>query len=154
MKRLAWSLAVGLLLSTASARSGAGDREGPVWLVTEGEAMLPAPPAARSPASLPKDGPVIKVQAPQLTADVSPPFAVDVVFEPRASGAPPKMDSLKVTYLKVIEVDVTDRFKPYLKDNRLFVEKANVPQGRHRLKISIADLEGRTTAEVLQVTVR
>lgn len=41
-----------------------------------------------------------------------------------------------------------------LKENRLFVEKANAPPGRHRLKISITDRNGNTTAATLQLTVK
>jgi hypothetical protein len=64
------------------------------------------------------------------------------------------MESLKVMYLRMIELDVTERFKPYIKDNRLFVAKANIPSGRHRLRITITDTDGNTTVDVLQVTVK
>ena len=154
MKYLVTALGISMLLIAAAAHAADAPTEEPIWLVTEGEAMLAAPPTARAAAPLPKDGPVIKIQTPQIAAELSPPFVVDVVFEPRAGGGAPKMDSLKVTYLKLIEVDVTDRFKPFLKENRLYVEKANVPQGRHRLKITITDMDGHTTAEILQVTVK
>ena len=148
------SIALGALLSIASAAPAGAANDEAIWLVTEGEAMLPSPPAARGSAELPKNGPVIKIERPALMSDLSTPFPVEVVFEPRPGGAPVKMDSLKVTYLKVIEVDVTDRFKPYIKENRLLVEKANVPQGKHRLKILIADQDGKMTAEILQVIVK
>jgi hypothetical protein len=64
------------------------------------------------------------------------------------------MDSLRVVYLTVFELDVTDRFTPFIKDNRLFVEKANIPSGKHRLRITITDAAGNVTADVLQVTVK
>jgi hypothetical protein len=129
-------------------------REQPLWIVTEGEASLPSEATPRSAPALPQEGPVIRIERPDVNTPVAPPFAVDVVFEPRAGGAPVKMESLKITYLKVFELDVTDRFKPYIKGNRLFVENANVPAGRHRLKIIIADQNGKLTAEVLQVAVK
>ena len=154
MKRVALPLLLGAILSIAGVASAGAVGDEPIWLVTEGEAMLASPPAARGSAELPKNGPIIKIERPASMTDLSPPFPVEVVFEPRPGGTPPKMESLRVTYLKIVEVDVTDRFKPYIKDNRLFVEKANVPQGRHRLKISITDQDGRTTAEILQVTVK
>ena len=128
----------------------------PVWIITEGEASLPSPPAARGGPALPQDGPVIKIERPELgaSAALSLPFSIDVVFEPRSGGAPVKMESLKIVYVKVVELDVTERFKPYIKGNRLFVENANVPAGRHRLRITITDQNGNTTAEMLQVAVK
>jgi hypothetical protein len=127
---------------------------GSVWVITEGEAMLPSPPTARGGAALPQGGPLIRIERPDLATPQSPPFVIDVVFEPRPGRATVKMDSLKVVYLKIIELDVTERFKPHVKENRLFVEKANVPSGRHRLKITISDADGNMTGEILQVTVK
>lgn len=146
-------LALGLLLVVVSVAS-ADTATDEVWLVTEGEAMLAAPPLARGTTELPKNGPVIKIERPVLAPEIATPFPVEITFEPRPGGAPVKMDSLKVTYLKIVEVDVTERFKPYIKDNRVIVEKANVPQGRHRLKILITDQNGNQTAEILQVNVK
>lgn len=154
MRTILSLLALGLIVVAAGAARADAPTEEPLWLVTEGEAMLAGPPTSRGTAELPKSGPVIKIDRPALAAELSPPFPVEVTFEPRPGGAAVKMESLKVTYLKVIEVDVTDRFRPYIKDNRLIVEKANVPQGRHRLKILITDQNGNQTAEILTVTVK
>lgn len=154
MKTILSLLVLGLIVVAVGAVRADAPTEEPLWLVTEGEAMLAGAPMSRGTPDLPKNGPLIKIDRPALTAELSPPFPVEVTFEPRPGGAPVKMESLKVTYLKVIEVDVTDRFKPYIKENRLIVEKANVPQGRHRLKILISDQNGNQTAEILQVTVK
>ena len=139
---------LGAVLPSATAR------EQPLWIVTEGEASLPSEPTPRSAPALPREGPVIRIERPDVSAPVVPPFAVDIVFDSRAGGAPVKMESLKIVYVRVFELDVTDRFMPYVKDNRLFVENANAPTGRHRLKITIADQNGRLTAEILQVAAR
>lgn len=147
-------LALGLVLVMLGGAGADALTDEPIWLVTEGEAMLASPPVSRGTSELPKNGPVIKIDRPALAAELSTPFPVEVTFEPRPGGAPVKMESLKVTYLKIVEVDVTERFKPYIKENRVIVEKANVPQGRHRLKIAIADQNGNQTAEILQVTVK
>lgn len=146
------SLVVAVLVGLGP--SGPAAREQPLWIVTEGEASLPSEATPRSAPALPQDGPVIRIERPDVSTPVAPPFAVDVIFEPRAGGALVKMESLKITYLKIVELDVTDRFKPYVKGNRLFVENANVSAGRHRLKIIIADQNGKFTAEVLQVAVK
>ena len=148
------SIAALCFLVVASGVASADKQTEEVWLVTEGEAMLASPPIARGTPDLPKNGPVIKIDRPALAPEIATPFPVEVTFEARPGGSPVKMDSLKVTYLKIIEVDVTERFKPYIKDNRVIVEKANVPQGRHRLKILITDQNGNQTAEILQVNVK
>ncbi len=126
----------------------------PVWLVTDGEAELAPPPVTRGVETLPKDGPLIRVLSPSVGVEVVSPFPVEVQFEPRPGGAPVEMESLKVTYLKVFAIDITDRIRPHVSENRLFVREAKIPQGRHRLKITIADRGGKFTAEILEVNVR
>jgi hypothetical protein len=154
-RRIATAILVALVTAAMPATGQAqAATAGPVWIVTEGEASLPSPPGARGTTPLPQNGPVIKVERPDGNTPLAPPFAVDVVFEPRATGAAVKMDTLKIVYLKVVELEITDRFRPYIKGTRLFVENANVPSGRHRLRISIADGEGNLTAEVLQFVVK
>jgi hypothetical protein len=66
------------------------------------------------------------------------------------------MDTLKLTVLKIFEIDITDRVKPYVleKETKLLVKEAKIPVGRHRLKLLIADAEGRLTGEILEVTVK
>lgn len=145
-----------VVVAVASPPGRVAAREEPegVWLITESEALLSAAPMARSGASLPTNGPLIRIQSPLLDGELTPPFPVEVLFEPRPGGAPVQMETLKITYLKMVEIDVTERFKPHLKETRLFVEKANIPAGRHRLKISIADREGNITAAIFQLTVK
>lgn len=128
----------------------------PVWLVTEGEAALAAAPLTRAAAELPRSGPVIKIVTPQQASEVTAPFVVEIQFEPRAGGAAVKMDTLKLTVLKVFEIDITDRVKPYVleKETKLLVKEAKIPTGRHRLKLLIADADGKLTGEILEVTVK
>jgi hypothetical protein len=129
----------------------AGTHQAP--LITEEEALLPPPDETRAPPDLPRNGPVIRVVSPTEPV-VTRPFDVDLRFEPRHGGPPVQMASLKVALLKLIEIDLTDRVRPYVRETRLFVPQAPIPSGRHRLKISIADEEGGVTADILQVTVR
>ena len=150
--RTRFSLALaGALVAAAACATGAVQGEA-VWLMTEGEAALAPAPLTRAP--LPNDGPLIKIITPQQGAEVTSPFPVEVQFEPRAGGAPPKMDTLKLTALKIFEIDITDRVKPYVGESKLFVKEAKIPTGRHRLKLTIADAAGNLTAQILEVTVR
>ncbi len=129
--------------ATAAERPGASE---PVWLMTEGEAALAPPPLTRAAAELPRSGPVIKIVTPQQAAEVTAPFVVEIQFEQRVGGAAVKMATL----------DITDRVKPYVleKETKLLVKEAKIPVGRHRLKLLIADAEGRLTGEILEVTVK
>jgi hypothetical protein len=142
---------VGLLVGLPSGYPLAQE---PTWLVTEGEALLPPAPTARAAPELPQRGPIIRVQSPPLDGEVASPFPVEIVFEPRSGGAPVAIESLKVTYLKLFEVDITERFRPYITENRIFVKNAKIPLGRHRLRIAIADAEGNMTVQIIQVAVR
>jgi hypothetical protein len=139
--------------ATATVRTAASE---PVWLVTEGEAMLAPAPFARAAVELPKNGPIIRIVTPQQAAVVTAPFPVEIQFEPRPGGAPVKMDTLTLSVLKVFEIDITDRVRPYVleKETKLLVREAKIPSGRHRLKLLIADAEGRQSGEILEVTVR
>jgi hypothetical protein len=104
--------------------------------------------------ALPKNGPVIRIMQPTVGGDVTAPFPLEIEFEPRPGGSPARMDTLRVTYLKLIELDITDRVKPYVTANRVLVKECNIPQGRHRVKISVADGDGNTTAEIIEMRVR
>jgi hypothetical protein len=141
----------GALVAVTACAPGAVQGEA-VWLMTEGEAALASAPVARAP--LPNDGPVIKIITPQQGAEVTSPFPIEIQFEPRQGGALPKMDTLKLTALKIFEIDITDRVKPYVGESRLFVKEAKIPTGRHRLKLTIEDAGGRQTGQILEVTVK
>ena len=142
---------VGALVAVTACATGAVQGEA-VWLMTEGEAALASAPVTRAP--LPNDGPVITIITPQQGAEVTSPFPVEIQFEPRPGGALPKMDTLKLTALKIFEIDITDRVKPYVGESRLFVKEAKIPTGRHRLKLTIEDVAGRQTGQILELTVK
>jgi len=65
-----------------------------------------------------------------------------VDFAPGPSGFPVKEDTLKVTYLKIVPIDLTDKVRPYFQNDRLHVEGVKIPAGRHRLRMTIADVGG------------
>lgn len=157
LKSMSATCAAVVLIATMSVGIRDASSAGvPTWLITDGEAMMPSPAVPRSaPVALPQTGPLIRIERPERAGlPLAAPFPLDVRFDPRPGHAPVKMDTLQIVYLKIIELDVTERFRPHIKDNRLFVEKAAIPSGRHRLRISIADTEGNVTVEILQATVK
>ena len=145
-------LATALLLGVGPTARGAADT---LQLVTDQEAAAAPEFRTRGPGpALPKDGPVIKILQPAATGEVATPFPLEIEFEPRAGGSPARMETLKVTYLKLIELDITERVRPYITANRVMVKECNIPQGRHRVRISVADRDGKVTAEVIEMRVR
>jgi hypothetical protein len=121
--------------------------------ITQEEAALPDAPESRAPEELPKNGPAIRIVSPTEAA-VTKPFDIDVRFEPRPGGAPVDPASLKVAVIKFFEWDITDKVRPYVVGSRLYYQGAEIPAGRHRIRISIADRDGGLTADILQLTVK
>ena len=91
-----------------------------------------------------RDGPQIKIYSPNLDEPLRIPFIMDIAFE-ASSNKTINFDSLSIKYLKLISIDLTDKIKPYLSNNRLVIKDAKVPQGKHRLQFSIAYTSGEKT---------
>jgi hypothetical protein len=115
-------------------------------LITQQEAAQPSPPSlvGAKCSRLEEGGPQIKISSPKPDKPLIAPFVVDVSFE-----APPgktiDYGSLRLRYLKFIPIDLTDRVKGYLTQNRLLVKDVNVPQGQHCLQLLIAYTTGEET---------
>ena len=54
-------------------------------------------------------------------------------------------DSLRLRYLKFIPIDLTDRVRGYLNNNRLVLKDIKVLQGQHCLQLLIAYTAGEET---------
>lgn len=118
-------------------------------LITLEEALQPEVPFLKECSSLEENGPHIKINAPKLDIPILTPFVVDITFEASRNKII-DYDSLSVKYLKFIHIDLTDRVKPYLNDNRLMLKDVKVPQGRHCLQVQIGYKSGeKTLMEIL-----
>jgi hypothetical protein len=115
-------------------------------LITSEEARQPEAPLLRGMecSRLEGDGPQIKITSPKLDGPLLTPVVVDIVFE-AASNKIIDYDSLRLKYLKLIPIDLTDRVKPYLSNNRLIVKDVKVPPGRHCLRLLIGYTSGEQT---------
>ena len=49
------------------------------------------------------------------------------------------MKSLRVIYLKFINIDITEKIRPYIRDNSIVVPKTSLPEGNHKIKFMIKD---------------
>jgi len=118
-------------------------------LITPEEALQPEVPFLKECSSLEENGPHIKINAPSLDVPLLTPFIVDIAFEASRNKII-DYDSLRVRYLKFIPIDLTDRVKPYLDNNRLMLKDVKVPQGRHCLQVLIGYKSGeKTLMEIL-----
>jgi hypothetical protein len=68
-------------------------------------------------------------------------------------GAKIDPDSLKVIYLRVPNVDLTDRVKSFVRATGLDIPDAELPPGDHLIKVDIKDSEGRigSTTFILKI---
>jgi len=132
------------ILIYAAAHLGRGGV--PVVLVTEEEAMLPS---VRGFVPEVEGGPIVEVVTPKEGKPVSPPFELRIVITPGATGLPPDMDTLKVEYIGLENVDITERFREHIRDNEILIENAVLPPGRHVLSIEIRDTGGNRSVRVV-----
>lgn len=103
-------------------------------------------------------GPVIKVLRPdqadgQKVPVLSKPVHISLKFEP-VSQARIDMASLKVVYLKLFGIDITDRLKPYVSGEAIDVPEADIPSGDHSIRVDIKDTTGRQSSQVFRFTVK
>lgn len=154
---LAWMLCV-LLAATVGRGPTAAAQE--FWLVTREEAaMPPAPEEQVAPRGLfeagreePDTGPLIDVLKPLIGKVQSAPLEILVRFEPRT--APVDLSSLKVTLMKFIPIDLTDRVRPYASLEGIRIPDARLPSGEHTVRISVADNAGGVSRKQMTVAIQ
>jgi hypothetical protein len=127
-----------------------------VWITPE-EAQLPAyqgiPHFKTRGISL---GPRIIVLSPPSNGDAfvsNRPVKLQVRFETTAD-APVDIRSLKVTYLRLFGIDITDRVRPYASEKGIEVDNVEIPPGEHRIELEIKDRQGHDTDEILKLVVK
>jgi len=121
-----------------------------VLLVTMEEA---AQPPIRASVEELNDGPIISIISPENDATLSGPFRLYIEVEKRADGADVRMDTLKVRYIKMVPIDITDRVRVYISGTNLDVPNAEFPTGEHRAEIYIEDSEGNASSKLFHVKV-
>jgi hypothetical protein len=119
-----------------------GDEQG--WLVTPEEAAMQLkdgefiePMAAKK-----GPGPLIVVKSPKILKQLRSPVDIHVVFEPGASGRPAAMKTLRVLLVGFIPINITDRLRKYIDGHSLNLEQAELPTGKHRMRMRIKDVDG------------
>jgi hypothetical protein len=143
------TIVAGLLMACIAAPSPASAAH---ILITQDEAKLPPAKGAfavdrRGVTRSPK---VILVSGSE---PVHSPMHFQLKFE-SFGGARVDPDSVKVTYLKNPNVDLTPRTKPFAQATGIDMPDAELPVGDHMLRVDVKDSDGRpgSVSFVLNVT--
>ena len=120
-------------------------------LITEEEAKLPPP---RGAIATDRRG-ITRGPKIELVADSEPvhsPMHLQVKFE-SYGGAKIDPDSVKVTYMRSPNVDLTGRVKAYVRPTGIDIPDVQLPAGDHMVRVDIKDSDGRigSTSFVLKV---
>lgn len=152
--RLLYTSTLLVLLSVMVLDSSAGTASDD-WLISPEEAQLQVRDGnyAEPVAAAEGPGPVIVLKNPKMLKKLRSPIDIFIAFEPGKSGKPADMKTLKVTLIGFININITDRLIEYIKGTNLDVEEANLPSGKHRLRMRIKDVDGNPNERDVVVTV-
>jgi len=120
-------------------------------LITADEAKLPPPRGAIAADRRGiTRGP--KVEFVAVAEPIHSPMHLRLKFE-SFGGAKIDPDSLKVTYLRAQNVDLTPRVKSFVGPTGIDMPDVELPEGEHMVRVDIKDTDGRvgTTSFVLKV---
>ena len=145
-----WAMLAALLASAMTPLFSAPASAAHV-LITQDEANLPPPKGA---IAVDRRG-VTRGPKIILVGDMEPlhsPVHLQLKFE-SFGGARIDEDSVKVTYLRTPNVDLTPRIKPFVQITGIDVPDAELPVGDHMVRVDVKDSDGRTGSAsfVLQV---
>ncbi len=143
---------VGLLIAFAAVVSSAAiPAHAAQVLITEEEAKLPPPKGAvvadrRGVTRAPK------VEYIEGSKEIHSPRRLQLKFE-SFGGAKIDPDSVKVTYLRTPNVDLTSRVKSFVQATGIDIPDVELPVGDHMVRVDIKDSDGRvgSTSFVLRV---
>jgi hypothetical protein len=142
---------LGLFLGCVAAVTIASLPARAAQLITAEEAKLPPPKGAIATDRRGiTRGP--KVDVMTAADQVKSPMHLQLKFEPYG-GAKIDPDSVKVTYLRTPNVDLTARVKSFVQATGIDMPDVELPAGEHMVRVDIKDTDGRagTTSFVLKV---
>ena len=97
-------------------------------------------------------GPQIEVVEPPPDAEYKAPIRLIINFVPR-EGTQVDLKSFRLEYLKLISIDITGRVAEYLGPTGVRIERADLPPGNHKLRITIKDTKGGIGQQVYSVKI-
>jgi len=149
-RRISMVFCLVILAALSAVSSPRGALAGMV-LITPDEARLPTPKDVFASRAITR-GPHIDL-AGRDEGHLRSPLPLQLKFR-GFGGATINLDSLRVTYMKSPNVDLTQRVRPYARPDGIEIQEAEVPPGEHLLRVELQDSEGRrtTTTFLLSVT--
>ena len=125
----------------------------PITLITLAEALLPDMSDVQY-ENIARDiqsksdsaGPIIKVVTPEEGKVYAPPLNIELYFITKGLEEI-DISTLKVEYLKLFSIDITQRVLPYVSKQGIKISNAQFPSGTHNLKITIGDKRGAVTIQ-------
>lgn len=101
----------------------------------------------------PDTGPDLNLVMPlQNGTPQKPPLDIDLKFVAKP-GTTVDLSKLKVQVVKMINIDITDRVKPFANSNGIFVKDAGFPSGEHKVRVSVGDSSGGRSVKTFVVKV-
>jgi hypothetical protein len=119
-------------------------------LITEQEASLPAKRGVAFDSRGITRAPRVELVQPVEVA--YSPMRFQIRFQP-SGGATVDLTTLRVTYLKTPDVDITSRVGRFVQPTGIDMPDAEAPAGEHYLRIEITDSEGRARSSVFSLKV-
>jgi hypothetical protein len=147
--------AVGIaLILFGHAESGQTADRSRAWLITPEEAALPPQAQGESltpgvPSDISREvselGPVIEVLKPVAGATMSSPTEIAIRLTPKHD--PIDWGTLHVWLVKLINIDITERVRPFVTSSGIEIPDAQLPSGHHTVRISLSDITGGLTVK-------
>lgn len=119
-------------------------------LIRDDEALLPNDNTMDVSTRAITRGPSIETQATDTTPLAHVPFSFVVHFVPHG-GAKIDPTSVHILYTKVPAIDLTERLRPYITAQGIELPDAIVPEGKHILRVSVGDSDGRLSSAFLDI---
>jgi len=129
---------------------GACSQPPPLSLITMEEASKPA---SRGSITIQRNGPNIEIIQPNTLGTLASPFPIHIEFSIGSNAAAVNMSSLKLTYMKLWGIDITDRVKEYISGTTISVPEATMPAGKHTIEIYIEDNENNISTQQIVINV-
>jgi hypothetical protein len=103
-------------------------------------------------------GPAIIIVRPdqgdgRTVPTLAKPVHITVRFEPRGN-AKIDMSTLRVVYLKLFGIDITDRLRRYVIGDGFDVPEADIPAGDHSIRVDIKDVSGQASSQVFRFIIK
>ena len=154
------------LFLNISGQGIAGEKKIVSWITKE-EAALPAMKhpetgirnrlnAEDQPFPVRKEsttGPIIKIEKPDPDKLYNDLIDILIRFDRNPIGESVDMKSLRIIYLKMFGIDITDRILPYVKETRIDANGIHFPEGEHEFEIRIKDTNELESNEIFKIKV-